>query len=57
MSDLLWFFVKNNIIWFIFSNLRGYSTVEMGPTQEKIAIDLQTSPLIGNFLLYTMVTL
>ena len=33
------------------------STLEVGRTREKIPIDLQTSPLIGNFLLYTMVTL
>ena len=33
------------------------STVEVGATQEKIPTDLQASPLIGNFLLYTMVTL
>ena len=36
---------------------RGYSTVEVGPTREKIPTDLQTSPLIGNLLLYTMVNL
>ena len=34
-----------------------FSTVEVGATQEKILTDLQTSPLIRNFLLYTMVTL
>ena len=28
------------------------STVEMGVTRKKIPTDLQTSPLIGNFLLY-----
>ena len=40
-----------------YSSWNAYSTVEMGPTREKIATDLKTNPLIGNFLLYTMVTL
>ena len=32
------------------------STVEVGATREKIPTDLQTSPLIGNFLLYIFVS-